>query len=150
MNSVSLKNTQSCAPINLKYHACGKKIIRIPIKGLNLDEHVGLEVTRGAEEEHWPPVLVVFTHRGAHLFRYLRYFLILEIFLYHTRYSTNSTKLGSLRMNRGFFGNLEFQFSNIIDFVFLLSSYLIFGTEHLYDICTIHCVVVAPSVFQFL
>ena len=64
--------------INLKCNVFGKKVIRIPIKGLHLDDHVKLEVTRGAEEEHWPPVLVVFTHRGAHLFRYLRYFQILE------------------------------------------------------------------------
>ena len=54
--------------IDLKYNVCGKKIIRIPIKGLHLDDHVKLEVTRGAEEEHWPPVLVVFTHGVADLF----------------------------------------------------------------------------------
>ena len=38
-----------------------------PIKSLHFDDDVKLEVTRGTEQEHRFPMLIILAHRGAHL-----------------------------------------------------------------------------------
>ena len=82
----------------------------LPIKSLHFDDDIKFEVAGWAEQENWLPVLIVLADWGAHLIykhKQPTVNVILHTNVANTRYSTNSTKLGSFRMNKGFLGNLS-------------------------------------------